>query len=88
MIKILHRYILKEFIGSFCFGLIIFSAILLLDQIFQLVDLFYQLFFAVQVEVCVYLHLPVLIFDQNFSVVQVSDWEILNLNKDNYKGYF
>lgn len=40
MIKILHRYILKEFIGSFSFGLIIFSAILLLDQIFQLVDLF------------------------------------------------
>ena len=40
MIKILHRYILKEFIGSFGFGLIIFSAILLLDQIFQLVDLF------------------------------------------------
>ena len=40
MIKILHRYILKEFIGSFVFGLIIFSAILLLDQIFQLVDLF------------------------------------------------
>jgi LPS export ABC transporter permease LptF len=40
MIKILHRYILKEFIGSFIFGLIIFSAILLLDQIFQLVDLF------------------------------------------------
>jgi len=40
MIKILHRYILKEFIGAFVFGLIIFSAILLLDQIFQLVDLF------------------------------------------------
>lgn len=40
MIKILHRYILKEFIGAFVFGLIIFSTILLLDQIFQLVDLF------------------------------------------------
>ena len=40
MIKILHKYILKEFIASFGFGLIIFSAILLLDQIFQLVDLF------------------------------------------------
>ncbi len=40
MIKILHKYIVKEFIGSFVFGLTIFSAILLLDQIFQLVDLF------------------------------------------------
>ena len=40
MIKILHRYILKEFIGAFAFGLIIFSSILLLDQIFQLIDLF------------------------------------------------
>lgn len=40
MIKILHKYIVKEFISSFIFGLTIFSAILLLDQIFQLVDLF------------------------------------------------
>ncbi len=40
MIKILHKYLLKEFIASFGFGLIIFSAILLLDQIFQFVDLF------------------------------------------------
>lgn len=40
MIKILHKYIVKEFISSFVFGLTIFSAILLLDQIFQLVDLF------------------------------------------------
>ena len=40
MIKILHKYILKEFIGAFTFGLIIFSVVLLLDQIFQLIDLF------------------------------------------------
>lgn len=40
MIKILHKYILKEFVSSFIFGLVVFSAILLLDQIFQLVDLF------------------------------------------------
>ncbi|MBQ3834334.1 MAG: LptF/LptG family permease [Elusimicrobia bacterium] len=40
MVKILHKYLLKEFIASFGFGLIIFSAILLLDQIFQFVDLF------------------------------------------------
>lgn len=40
MIKILHRYIVKEFVSSFIFGLTVFSAILLLDQIFQLVDLF------------------------------------------------
>ena len=40
MIKILHRYIVKEFLGSFAFGLIVFSAILLIDQIFQFVDLF------------------------------------------------
>ena len=40
MIKILHKYILKEFIGTFTFGLIIFSFVLLLEQVFQLVDLF------------------------------------------------
>ncbi|MDD3922195.1 MAG: LptF/LptG family permease [Endomicrobiaceae bacterium] len=40
MIKILHRYIVKEFVSSFIFGLTVFSAILLLDQIFQLIDLF------------------------------------------------
>ena len=40
MIKILHSYIVKEFLGSFAFGLIVFSAILLIDQIFQFVDLF------------------------------------------------
>ncbi len=40
MIKILHRYIVKEFISSFLFGLVVFSAILLIDQVFQLIDLF------------------------------------------------
>ncbi|MBN1621349.1 MAG: LptF/LptG family permease [Endomicrobiales bacterium] len=37
--KIIQRYIIKEFIVSFIFGLVVFSGILLLDQIFQLVDL-------------------------------------------------
>ncbi|MDR1196342.1 MAG: LptF/LptG family permease, partial [Endomicrobium sp.] len=40
MIKKLHFYIIKEFCGSFVFGLAVFSMILLLDQVFQLVDLF------------------------------------------------
>ena len=40
MIKKLHLYIIKEFFGSFVFGLTVFSMILLLDQVFQLVDLF------------------------------------------------
>ncbi|MCL1972757.1 MAG: LptF/LptG family permease [Endomicrobia bacterium] len=40
MIKKLHLYIIKEFFGSFIFGLTVFSMILLLDQVFQLVDLF------------------------------------------------
>ena len=40
MIKILHKYIVKEFISSFFFGLMVFSTILLFDQIFQLIDLF------------------------------------------------
>ncbi|MDR2427075.1 MAG: LptF/LptG family permease [Endomicrobium sp.] len=40
MIKKLHFYIIKEFCGSFIFGLAVFSMILLLDQVFQLVDLF------------------------------------------------
>ncbi|MBO7431817.1 MAG: LptF/LptG family permease [Elusimicrobia bacterium] len=40
MIKILHKYIVKEFISSFSFGLMVFSVILLFDQIFQLIDLF------------------------------------------------
>lgn len=40
MIKKLHLYIIKEFCGSFVFGLVVFSMILLLDQVFQLVDLF------------------------------------------------
>jgi LPS export ABC transporter permease LptF len=38
--KLLHRYIISEFIESFLFGLSVFSIILLLDQIFQLIDLF------------------------------------------------
>lgn len=38
--KILHRYILSEFIESFFFGLLVFSSILLLDQVFQLINLF------------------------------------------------
>ncbi|HBU69826.1 MAG TPA: hypothetical protein DEE98_05520 [Elusimicrobia bacterium] len=38
--KILHRYIIREFLESFFFGLAVFSFILLLDQIFQLVNLF------------------------------------------------
>lgn len=40
MIKKLHLYIIKEFLGSFLFGLVVFSMLLLLDQVFQLVDLF------------------------------------------------
>ena len=38
--RLLHRYIISEFIESFLFGLSVFSAILLLDQIFELIDLF------------------------------------------------
>ncbi|MFH1369540.1 MAG: LptF/LptG family permease [Elusimicrobiota bacterium] len=37
--KTLQRYIIREFAESFLFGLLIFSIILLLDQIFQLIDL-------------------------------------------------
>lgn len=40
MIKKLHLYIIKEFLGSFLFGLVVFSMLLILDQVFQLVDLF------------------------------------------------
>lgn len=36
----MHRYIIKEFLGAFSFGLTVFSVILILDQLFQLVDLF------------------------------------------------
>ena len=38
--KIIHRYIIKEFLETFAFGLIVCSIILLLDQIFQLINLF------------------------------------------------
>ncbi|MBN1824431.1 MAG: LptF/LptG family permease [Endomicrobiales bacterium] len=38
--KTIHRYILREFAETFIFGLAVFSIILLLDQIFQLIDLF------------------------------------------------
>lgn len=38
--KLLQRYIITEFFESFLFGLAVFSSILLLDQIFQLIDLF------------------------------------------------
>jgi lipopolysaccharide export system permease protein len=40
MIKTLHSYIIREFCGSFLFGLVVFSVLLLLDQVFQLVNLF------------------------------------------------
>ena len=40
MIKKLHFYIVKEFTGAFLFGLAVFASLLLLDQIFNLVDLF------------------------------------------------
>ncbi|MCL2390262.1 MAG: LptF/LptG family permease [Endomicrobia bacterium] len=40
MIKKLHLYIIREFCGAFLFGLAVFSMLLLLDQVFQLVDLF------------------------------------------------
>lgn len=38
--KIISRYVIREFMESFLFGLMVFSSILLLDQIFQLIDLF------------------------------------------------
>lgn len=38
--KIIYRYIFKEFFESFVFGLAVFSSILLLDQVFQLINLF------------------------------------------------
>jgi len=37
--RIIYRYIMREFGESFFFGLLVFSIILLLDQIFQLVNL-------------------------------------------------
>jgi LPS export ABC transporter permease LptF len=37
--KIIHRYVIREFLESFFFGLLVFSSILLLDQVFQLIDL-------------------------------------------------
>ncbi|MCB4790454.1 MAG: LptF/LptG family permease [Elusimicrobia bacterium] len=37
--KIIYKYILKEFVESFIFGLLVFSCILLIDQVFQLVNL-------------------------------------------------
>ncbi|MDR3275233.1 MAG: LptF/LptG family permease [Endomicrobium sp.] len=40
MIKKLHLYIIKEFFGSFIFGLSVFSVLLLLDRVFALADLF------------------------------------------------
>ncbi|OGS19733.1 MAG: hypothetical protein A2219_02440 [Elusimicrobia bacterium RIFOXYA2_FULL_50_26] len=38
--KIIQRYIIREFLESFFFGLAVFSGILLLDQVFQLINLF------------------------------------------------
>lgn len=38
--KIIYRYILREFFESLFFGLAVFSGILLLDQVFQLINLF------------------------------------------------
>jgi lipopolysaccharide export LptBFGC system permease protein LptF len=40
MIKKLHLYIIKESFGSFFFGVIVFSILLILDYVFTLVDLF------------------------------------------------
>lgn len=40
MIKILDKYIVKEFLGSFLFGLIVFSITILLEQVIMLIDLF------------------------------------------------
>ncbi len=37
--RLIYRYVIREFVESFLFGLVVFSSILLLDQIFQLVDL-------------------------------------------------
>lgn len=37
--KIIHKYIIREFFESLLFGLLVFSCILLLDQIFQLINL-------------------------------------------------
>jgi lipopolysaccharide export system permease protein len=38
-LRILSRYILKEFVGNFLLGLVIFTFVLLLDQLFEMVDL-------------------------------------------------
>jgi lipopolysaccharide export LptBFGC system permease protein LptF len=40
LIKKLHQYITKEFLSSFCFGLIVFSSLLVLDRVLNLFDLF------------------------------------------------
>ncbi|MDR2772282.1 MAG: LptF/LptG family permease [Elusimicrobiota bacterium] len=39
-IKLIHFYIIKEFFASFLFGIAVFSVLLLLDRIFDLVSLF------------------------------------------------
>jgi lipopolysaccharide export LptBFGC system permease protein LptF len=40
MIKKLHSYIIKEFLGSFLFGVTVFSILFILDYVFDLADLF------------------------------------------------
>jgi lipopolysaccharide export LptBFGC system permease protein LptF len=42
MIKKLHLYIIKESFGSFLFGVLVFSILLILDYVFTLVDLFFS----------------------------------------------
>jgi lipopolysaccharide export LptBFGC system permease protein LptF len=42
MIKKLHLYIIKKSFGYFLFGVIVFSILLILDYVFELVDLFFS----------------------------------------------
>jgi lipopolysaccharide export system permease protein len=42
MIKKLHSYIIKEFLYSFIFGIVVFSFLLILNFVFELMDLFIE----------------------------------------------
>jgi lipopolysaccharide export LptBFGC system permease protein LptF len=42
MIKKLHLYVIRESVGSFLFGVVVFSILLILDYVFELVDLFFS----------------------------------------------
>ncbi len=40
MFRLLHRYVLREFLAPFCVGLMVFTFVLILHQLFLMMDLF------------------------------------------------